>query len=674
LAYQLAHADQPGIKIVFMLGVCCMEEDKMKNIWEKFQTYGIIDDSLPERISASWIRSKEAGVNPHEICLETNMYTDEQLQKSLNKNKWIYEIVEPVMAELCRQFKNQKLTVTLLDTNLCVLKVQQSDDIEDCEILKKCTKPGFCYLEEKVGTTATSMCMRSGKVETVSGYEHYCREYYNMFCVAVPIYDESGKICAVLSTTGLLENKSNNLDTVLAISGRMITNSIKMYMVQKEFDKQSNLHSLIVDAVSDGMLSVDMNGIITFVNPAGMRILNIDKSCIGKHITEGVDFEPTILHVVKTQKGYIDKEFRLESKHGTVHFMKTAIPLKDEQGNMIGVLDIFRSINQVKSMVNKMTGAQAKYTISNIIGESEAMHKIKKMVKLAGLNESTVLIQGESGTGKEVISQAIHNYGPRREGPFVAINCAALPRTLIESELFGYEDGSFTGASKGGHPGKFEMANGGTLFLDEIGDMPLDIQSKLLRVLQQKSVVRVGGHIEIPIDVRIIAATNKNLAEMMKEKNFREDLYYRINVINIVAPPLRERENDIDLLCDFILKQNNLVNGTHKTLSDEARKVLHEWNWPGNVRELENAIEYACCIAESPVILPEHLPNKIYKGMTASKQNEVMTLKQAEIMAVKTALEYTKGNISKAAKILNIGRNTLYEKIRTSGLYNYINN
>lgn len=640
----------------------------MINVREKFQKNGIIDNTLSKSVAASWVRSREVGVNFNEICLEKNMFTDEQLQKSIKKNKWIIEIVEPVMKELCKQFLNQKLTVTLLDTDFCVLEIHQSDGIVESNILKKCTRPGFCYSEEKVGTTSISMCVESGKVETISGYEHYCREYCNIFCVAVPIYDENNLICAILGTTGLLENKSNNLDTVLAITSKMITNSIKMFRVQKELDKQSKLHSLIVDATSDGMLTVDMNGIITFINPAGMRILNIDKTCIGKHITEGVDFEPTILNVVKTQKGYIDREFRLESKRGTVHFVKTAIPMKDEKGNMIGVLDIFRSINQVKSMVNKMTGAQAKYKVSDIIGESEPMHKLKKMVKLAGMNENSVLIQGESGTGKEIIAQAIHTYDPRREGPFIAINCAAMPRTLIESELFGYEDGAFTGASKGGRPGKFEMANGGTLLLDEIGDMPLDIQSKLLRVLQQKSVVRVGGFKEIPFDVRIIVATNKNLAEMMKEKNFREDLYYRVNVINIISPPLRDRGNDIDLISDFILKQHNMVNGAQKTLSNEVRRTLHDWNWPGNVRELENAIEYACCIAESNVILPKHLPNKIFKGLVETKRYGVMTLKQAEIMAVKNALEHTSGNVTKAAKILEIGRNTLYDKIRAINL------
>lgn len=650
-----------------------MEQD-MKSVWEDFQTNGTIHSSLSKDIAASWIRSRDAGVNPIEIDIQTTMYTSKQLKDSLKENEWLIEIADVVMGELCKQFANQKLTVTLLDKKFCVIRVEQCYEHGETnipDILKKCTKLGFCYKEDKVGTTAISSCVESGSVEIISGYQHYCKEYSNMFCVSVPIYDENNRIIAILGTTGLLENKSKNLDTVLSITGKMIENIIKMNMVQKKLHEHSYLHSLIVDAASDGMLTVDMKGIISFINPAGMRILNIDNSCIGKHITEGVDFEPTILHVLETQKGYIDREFRLESKSGVVHFVKTAIPMKDDNGKMIGVLDVFRSINQVKSMVNKMTGAQARYMVSNIIGESKPMQEIKKMVKMAGSNESAVLIQGESGTGKEIIAQAIHTYGPRREGPFIAINCAALPRNLIESELFGYEDGSFTGASKGGRPGKFEMANGGTLLLDEIGDMPLDIQSKLLRVLQQKTVVRIGGYKEIPIDVRIIVATNKNLAEMIKEKNFREDLYYRINVINIVSPPLRDRDKDIDLISNHILNQHNLVNGTQKNFSDETRKMLHNWNWPGNVRELENVIEYAYYLSEGSDILPKHLQNKISNKKVKTDKTEIMTLKQSEAIAVKNALEFTGGNVTKAARILDIGRNTLYEKICTFGLEKY---
>jgi len=653
-----------------------MQEGEKKAIWEAFQSNGSIDARLPKNIANSWLRSSKAGVNPNEIYLEENMVKEKELKIVLKKNKKIIEIVKPVMTELCEQFKYQKLIVTLLDTDLCVLIVQKSDDDEFCSTLKISCRPGFSYSEEKIGTTAISMCVKSGKVDTILGYEHYCKEYHDIFCVAVPIYDENNTIIAILGTSGLLKNKSNNLDTVLAITSRMVTNSIKTYNVQRELDRQSNLYSLIIDAASDGMLSVDMEGIITFINQAGMRILDIDKSYIGKHITAGVYFKPTILDVIKTRKGYIDKEFRLEGRNGMIHFIKTAIPMKDDHGNMIGVLDVFRSITQVKSMVNKLTGTQAKYTVSSIIGECNSMKNTKKMIRLAGKNDSTVLIQGESGTGKEIIAQAIHNYGNRKNGPFIAINCAAIPRDLIESELFGYEDGSFTGALKGGRLGKFEMAQGGTLFLDEIGDMPIYMQSKLLRVLQQKSVVRIGGFKEMGIDVRIIAATNKNLSELIKEKNFREDFYYRINVINIVAPPLRERENDINLLIDYILnkhilKQNNLVNGTLKVFSSEARKILNEWDWPGNVRELENAIEYAYCMAEGREIMPKHLPNRVYNAMVEAKNHTVMTLKQAETIAVKCALDNSDGNVTKAAKILGIGRTSLYEKIHQINLNQY---
>ena len=413
------------------------------------------------------------------------------------------------------------------------------------------------------------------------------------------------------------------------------------------------------------MLSVNMEGIITFINPAGMRILGVDEECVGRHITEAVDFKPTILDVLKQQKGYINKEFRLEGKKGTVHFVKTAIPLKNEDNQMIGVLDIFRSIHDVKSMVNKMTGAQSRYTIENIIGSSPGIERVKKLIRLASTNDSAVLIQGESGTGKEIIAQAIHSVGSRRKGPFIALNCAAIPRDLIESELFGYEEGSFTGASRGGRPGKFELAHGGTLFLDEIGDMPLDMQSKLLRVLQQKNVVRIGGMKEIPVDVRIIAATNKNLDEQINEKHFREDLYYRINVINIIPPPLRERGADIATLSHFIIDRHNMVNGTKKQLSEEVLKIMSAWSWPGNVRELENVLEHAYYFSDELMIEPHHLPVKMRRSERHRNGETLMSIKKAEENAIRRAMTFTKNNVSQAAKILGIGRNTLYEKIKT---------
>lgn len=430
---------------------------------------------------------------------------------------------------------------------------------------------------------------------------------------------------------------------------------------------EHNFYELLVDSSSDGMLSVNMEGIITFINPAGMKILNIDKSVIGKHITEGVDFEPTILHVLKTREGYVDREFRLESKRGAVHFVKTAIILRDENGEMVGVLDIFRNIDDVKHLINRMTGSQAKYSISNIMGGSSQIQEIKRLIKLSGSNDSPVLIQGENGTGKDIIAQAVHKYSDRKQESFITVNCLSMPRNLIEGELFGYEEESLT-FNTGGRPGRIEMAHGGTLFLNNVAFIPLDLQNKLAKVLKKKSVVRIGGFKEIPFDVRIIASSHIDISEMIKEKNFSEDLFEIISKITINTPPLRDRKDDIDIISNQTLNQYNMMYGTNKSISHDAMKLLHSWNWPDNVRELENAVEYAYCISEGNEVLPKHLLSKITKNKAEIQENRLLTLKEAEAEAIKKALAYANGNITQASKVLGIGRNTLYGKIKEYNL------
>ncbi len=455
----------------------------------------------------------------------------------------------------------------------------------------------------------------------------------------------------------------NNFAPKGIINNKAMNVMAGVHKKNKELEKQGQFYELLVYASSDGMLSVDMDGIITFINPAGMKILNIGKDVIGKHITEAVDFEPTILHVLETQEGYVDREFRLEGKSGVVHFVKTAIPLKDDSGEMIGVLDIFRNISDVKTMVNRMSGAQAKYTISNIIGGSVQTQEIRKMIKLAGSNDSPVLIQGESGTGKDIIAQSIHNCSDRCQGPYVSVNCLSLPRNLIESELFGYEEGSFT-KNTGGRPGKIEMAHGGTIFLNNVSFIPLELQNKLIKSLKQKSVVRIGGFKEIPVDVRIISSSHLDIARMSEEKNFSEELYKIISNFTVNTSPLRDRQEDIEIISNQTLSQYNMMNGTNKRLSTEALELLHKWDWPDNVRELENAIEFAYCFAEGDEIMPSHLQIKLTEEKPEIKERKLMTLREAEAEAVKKALDHTNGNVTQAAKILGIGRNTLYGKIK----------
>lgn len=316
--------------------------------------------------------------------------------------------------------------------------------------------------------------------------------------------------------------------------------------------------------------------------------------------------------------------------------------------------------------------------MESIIGNSERMTWLKAISAKAAKGSSTVLIQGESGTGKEVFAQAIHSAGSRCHGPFIKINCAALPENLLESELFGYDDGAFSGARKGGKPGKFELASGGTIFLDEIGDMSLSMQAKLLRVLQEKEIDRIGGTKTVKVDVRVIVATNRDLEDMVEKGVFRKDLYYRINIVTLLIPPLRERKEDILLLSKALLdKINSRVQHSVQGIMPDALKLLVEYDWPGNVRELENVLERAVNLLDDEVhIMPEHLP-PAFKKMRLFKEKEPLDnarqlagiVAETEKQAIYRALETAGGNRSKAAQILGIQRSAFYQKLQKHGIH-----
>lgn len=319
-----------------------------------------------------------------------------------------------------------------------------------------------------------------------------------------------------------------------------------------------------------------------------------------------------------------------------------------------------------RKLADKILHGRAIYTFDKIIGKNEKVKKLIDYSKKIADSKSTVLITGESGTGKEIFAQAIHNYGIRRDKPFIAVNCGAIPNTLIESELFGYEEGAFTGAKKGGNPGKFEIAEGGTIFLDEIGEMPQDMQIRLLRVIEEGVLSRIGGGKQIPIDVRIIAATNKDLKHEVEQGNFRKDLYYRLNVLPIHLPALRERKEDIPELVNYYLKKTSKkLNKVCMEIPEEYMDYLKNYHWPGNIRELENIIEL--------IVNSEELQRNLNNEIEISNQDEVkkdlndldtyLTLEQVEKQHIIKVIKETKGNLTSAAKILDIGRNTLYRKI-----------
>ncbi|MBU2700497.1 PAS domain S-box-containing protein [Sporomusaceae bacterium BoRhaA] len=447
---------------------------------------------------------------------------------------------------------------------------------------------------------------------------------------------------------------------------------------------KSTLES-ILEALEEGIVVINKQGIITKMNRAYGNFLGLDpQKVVGKPIVDVI--QNTRMHLVAQSGNAEFAEFQQINNHVCV---VTRIPiLKD--GEIIGAVGnvIFQDVKDVRVLASKVNKLQSelefykeefskvnvgKYTFENIIGNNEKMVWLKKIALKAAKGTSTVLILGESGTGKELFAHSIHNASTRQQGPLIKVNCGALPETLLEAELFGYEEGAFTGARKGGKPGKFELANGGTILLDEIGELPIAMQVKLLRVLQERELERVGGTTTIKLNIRVIAATSRDLEKMIEQNQFRQDLYYRLNVFTLNIPPLRERLDDIPALCEILLKKiNRQVEHWVEEISPAALDLLMKYCWPGNIRELENVLERTINLMDDETVIhPEHLPPILKKahGVLTTEDNSAafdleIIINKAEQQAIKRALDASGGNKTKAAKILGVHRSAFYQKMR----------
>ena len=449
--------------------------------------------------------------------------------------------------------------------------------------------------------------------------------------------------------------------------------------------KELEIYRLVFDSIYNGAMVTDASGTITHFNRPYGRFLGLDpEKQIGRHCTEAI--ENSRMHIVaRTGRSEINQSHSIRGQNMVVQ----RIPIK-KNGKVIAVFGqvMFKDVKDVGKLARKLMLLESKiklyeqelitlrstrYTFDSIIGGSKTLKELKREARNASKKVFPVLISGESGTGKELFAQAIHHAGPRRLHPFVRINCAAIPRDLLESELFGYDKGAFTGARAGGKPGKFELGHNGTVFLDEIGDLPLEMQPKLLRVLEDREFERVGGNTIIRSDFRLIAATNQNLEEMISEGRFRKDLYYRLNVIPLRIPPLRQRKSDIIPIARYLL--GNLAR--EATLPDIAmdgatEQALKRHYWPGNVRELSNVLERALSRLEGDKISPRDLPLYLSHRSQSSSQPHPPTIKAvqsaAEREAIQQALEQTGFNKARAADLLGIHRTLLYKKMKKHGI------
>lgn len=450
----------------------------------------------------------------------------------------------------------------------------------------------------------------------------------------------------------------------------------------------------VFDTMSDGVIVLNKQGRVSQFNPAAKQIIGYsDEALIGVHVIDLFSGKaPKTIRLLETGEPFNETEILLDGIRGKIHATAAGKPLFNEDNKVAGATIILRPIAQVQQLVNTLTGAQASFTFESVIGEDKQLKRSIKLAMMAGANNSTVLLQAASGTGKEVFAQAIHNGSLRKNGPFVAINCAALPRELVGSELFGYVEGAFTGARRGGRPGKFELANKGTLFLDEIGDMPLEQQAMLLRAIQEKAILRVGGDSLINVDVRIIAATNQDLLKLVDQGRFRADLYYRLNVVQITIPALKDRRDDIKLLFNHFVREMSPRINRHITEIDPAViKCLEAYDWPGNIRELQNVVERILLIAENGRITVDYLPREIVNeavghsrerwewnsnsvaglpGASSSRDTRKLYAIEMEKEKIIRALDIHGGNVSKASVELGMSRNTLYRKMKNYSIKN----
>lgn len=605
---------------------------------------------------------REYRVPKHRI-FPTKIVKGKEFTKLCEENSQIIKAATPYMKILYDFLKGSGFFLDLTDKDGIILSVIGDEDV--IEVAKAMgMMEGTDMSERSTGTNAIGTALYEDCPIQLVEKEHFITAYHIWTCSGATIHDDKGNVIGCINLTGRYQLAHPHTLGLVVAAVKSIENHMKKEQSQNELFEAYQYLDTIVNSIETGILTVNIDGAVISVNKEACTMLDlIEENIIHKNIKRILENWDNIYEEVIRGKGYENKEvsFFIKDKK---RFNLSVYAIRDKDDSITGMTLVMKDIQKVYNMVNKYTGMSAKYTFSDIIGECEAIKKLKYYAKSIANSPSTVLIQGESGTGKELIAQAIHNSSDRKDFGFVAINCGAIPKNLIESELFGYEEGAFTGARKGGHPGKFELANNGTIFLDEIGEMPLDMQVSLLRVLQEGYVARIGGNKYIAVDVRIIAATNKNLKEEIEKGTFREDLYYRLSVIPIFVPPLRERIGDIPILIDHFLKIKALkLNKPVPTIHTSLYYKLLNHYWPGNIRELENCIEN---IVNMDGTISYNFSGKSVRSSEVQEKKldyNMCSLEEWEKIAITKCIEGCLGNLSNAAKVLGINRTTLYNKI-----------
>lgn len=650
--------------------------DKSKREWETFMHTGkaMAGSSLAPEILSSWRRCKDRGLNPYDDNM--TVLSQRQLEQRLEQNELLIETIRPILQETAGSIRDSGYRIDLYDKDLYLIgrfgRKLKEGDAERREVVL-----GESHSEKDAGTNATNLAALLEKPISLMAYEHYRTALHSLTCVSAPIMGADGKLMAVITVEGYIWPLHKHTMALLISLKDSIEYRFANHKLGGSESFSHLLNTKLIELVDNPVIIADQGGKIIMANNAAYdTVLEGWEHVIGFSCENIWGNRSPVYDVIKTKKPILNQILLSSSKR----FNVSAKPLIGNDGKLRGVIIEAKEIRGKATKQGSKDGLKARYTFENISGESCEIKQVIRLAKETAGMDNNILITGESGTGKELFAQSIHNASLYANGPFVVVNCSAIPSTLLESELFGYEGGAFTGARKEGGIGKFELAVGGTIFLDEINSMSLDMQVKILRVIQNKSIMKVGGNEEIPVNVRIIAATNMDLWKMVKEGQFREDLYYRINVISIMIPPLRDRTGDVEILVRDLLSKISSRLKQEIEIERAAVDLLNAYTWPGNVRELENVLEQSWVIARTAnknCITTEEVLS--YRGLTEStepapqkkEESSEMESKQtnrtvddAERDLILKTLNEKGWNIQATAKALGIARNTLYRKIK----------
>ncbi|OPY85422.1 MAG: Acetoin dehydrogenase operon transcriptional activator AcoR [Smithella sp. PtaU1.Bin162] len=642
--------------------------DKILGQWRRYfkkRSTSIDTTIIPSAILDSWNRSKEKNINPY-IKKNSVLLEGRQLRELLEVNSELINISIPFMKNLHSCVAGSGYILALFDYQGYLLELLGDEDIVNY------VKPsnfviGSCWSEDIMGTNGAGTAIVEVKPVQIFGPQHYCICSRHWSGSGAPIHNPEGKLIGAIALTGPYEvTHAHGLGMVAAVT-YAIENSMRVRKALTEVNIAKSYQETVISSIPEAIVAIDNDANVTLINHHATEIFGLPSGQVaGRQISDICNKDnQNFISMIMENESLIDAEVTILKNRNSYKYTLTCNSITTSNQKTIGKIIILNEINRAKTLVNNMTGAKAKIKFDDLIGDEIKFLETIEMAKLISSSVSNVLLLGESGTGKDVFAQAIHNESNRSNGPYIAINCAAIPRDLISSELFGYSDGAFTGSRKGGSQGKFELADGGTLFLDEIGEMPLELQAILLRVIEDKSITKIGGDRTTSVNVRIIAATNKDLKEEIRNKKFREDLYYRFSVFTLKMIPLRERKEDIPILAQyFVQKISNAINKINVKINDDVLAGLKEYSWPGNIRELQNVIERMIYIAKDSTLTVDLMPQEIIINNYVQKSNN--ELSESNNGTHKLILSMMQSHIpkTKIAEKLCISRSTLYRLLR----------